>query len=330
MAGSPTVSVVLPTLDAEEHLGAALESLRAQTFGEFETVVVDDGSTDGTLDVVREFRGEGLGLRLVERDGEGGLPGALNAGVRAAEGRYVARQDADDRSRPGRLARQVAHLDANPDVALLGTSADLVDADGRTTDTRVVPARPTLPDLLAKNRFVHGAVLARREALFEVGLYDERFRFSEDYDLWLRLARRYPVRNLQEPLYALRVHDESIYGSRLRAVKLYSALARKRARGEASEADLDAAAEDIETVYDLLGPAERARFHEESAQALLRYGHLPEARRHCLDGLGSRAARPALWLFLALSFTSPGTVSLVERAVRRALNARARLPSRVG
>lgn len=319
----PRVTVLLPTYNAAEYVESAIQSLLDQTFDSFELFVVDDGSTDGTLDIVESFDDDRI--RVIRRDEPaGGLPGALNRGLELARGEYVARQDADDKSVPMRLERQVAVLDDDPAISMVGTSAHLLDADGDRYETRIVPPSPTFADLLEKNHFVHGSVMFRRDTVRALGGYDTAVSHAEDYDLWLRLADETSVRNITDPLYELRLHDESVYGDQLRTVKLHAAFARQRALGETDLTAQTLREEGVHAVYADLGAAERLRFHREMAQELLRYGRLADARDHCRRALEVEESGPVDWGLLGLSYTHPLVVDGVVKLYRRVLNARAR------
>lgn len=315
----PRLSVLLPTYNARDHIETCLDSLRRQTFQDFEIVVVDDGSTDGTIEYLRDVDD----VRLFVRSNTGdGLPGALNYGLERARGEYVARQDADDLSYPERFARQVDVLDANPDVALIGTAIHLIAPDGSKRSTRVPPAEPDLDSLLEKNRFVHGSVTFRRDDVLAAGGYDTGFEYTEDYDLWLRLAGDHTLRNLQTPLYALRVHDDSIYGARLRTVKLYGYFARQRARGETDLTIEDVQNDGAEVIYEEFSADERVAFQAEMAQEFLRYGRPQKAREACRHALRLDPATPLLWLLFGLSFAPPGVIAGVEAGYRWVSNRR--------
>lgn len=319
----PRVTVLLPTYNAAKYVESAIQSLRDQTFDSFEILVVDDGSTDGTLDIVESFEDDRI--RVIRRDEPaGGLPGALNRGLELARGEYVGRQDADDRSLPTRLARQVGVLDDDPSTAMVGTSAHLLDADGDRYETRIVPTSPTFADLLEKNHFVHGSVLFRRDTVLDLGGYDTAVSHAEDYDLWLRLAHETTVRNIADPLYELRLHDESVYGDQLRTVKLHAAFARQRALGGTDLTGQTLREQGVDAVYADLGAGERLRFHREMAQELLRYGRLSDARDHCRRALAVDESGPVDWGLLGLSYTHPIVVDSVVKLYRRVLNARAR------
>jgi hypothetical protein len=197
--------------DGEPYLRAAIDSLRAQTFRDFELIVIDDGSTDDSAAIVRSI--EDPRIRLVSNEGNLGLAASLNRGVAAARGEFIARLDADDIAMPERLARQVAFMDANPAVVLLGSWYVEMAADGAALAHRRLPTEhwDLRWHLCVTCPFVHSAVLwRRREVAEQVGRYDERLRYGEDFELWRRIAARFEVATLPAYLIRLRLHGESM------------------------------------------------------------------------------------------------------------------------
>jgi hypothetical protein len=179
---------------------------------------VDDGSTDETREIVQAHPDPRI--RLIENPRNVGLTRSLNRGLSAARGELIARQDADDVSEPRRLARQVAFLDAHPDVALLGTWYRKIAADGRLRHERRPPRDWTdlRWALLFYCPFVHSSVMFRKSAVLQhVGGYDESFEYGEDYALWQRVAAQLRAANLAEPLVRLRIHPESMTATYARA-----------------------------------------------------------------------------------------------------------------
>ncbi len=214
----PRVSVVMAVHDGEPFVAEAIASLLAQSLADLELLVVNDGSTDRTADIVRSF--DDPRVRMIDNDRNLGLAASLNRGIGLARGELVARQDADDRSAPERLARQVAFLDAHPDVALVGSWYTEINPDGTPRRRRPLPTTHAdiLWHLCLYCPFVHSAVMWRRAMVAElVGEYDERLSYSMDYDLWRRIAGRCRVANLAEYLVDLRIHETSMtatYGDR--------------------------------------------------------------------------------------------------------------------
>jgi cellulose synthase/poly-beta-1,6-N-acetylglucosamine synthase-like glycosyltransferase len=182
----PEVSVVMPARDEAASIERAIASVQSQTLTDWELIVVDDGSTDGTANVV-----ERIGDRRVRvlRQAAGGVPVAANAGLAAATAPFVARQDADDLSLPERLERQVDFLRSRPDVAVVASRWIEVGADGvrQRPRTRFVEGR--LNEHLPRfNPITHSTATFRRDVVAAVGGYDETLPYAADYDLWLRLA----------------------------------------------------------------------------------------------------------------------------------------------
>lgn len=221
---TPRVSVVMPVLDAEPFVREAVESVLGQTFGDLELVAVDDGSTDGSADALRELAARDARVR-VHAQAHGGLAAALNAGLALAAAPLVARMDADDVALPDRLERQVALLDAQPDAALVAGGLVVVDEDGRELDTAIPPAAP---DLLAGNPIPHPTVVFRTDAVRALGGY--RLDQAEDYDLWLRLEERHRIAVLPEIVLRYRVHRAQFSVRRLERQAVGALVVREAAR----------------------------------------------------------------------------------------------------
>ena len=253
-SGAPRVSVVMAVHNGAPYLRAAIDSLRGQTFGDFELIVIDDGSTDDSVAIIRSV--EEPRLRLISNERNLGLATSLNRGVAAARGEFIARLDADDLAMPARLARQVAFMDVNPNVALLGSWYEEMAADGTSLARRRLPTEhwDLRWHLCVTCPFVHSAVLWRRRDVAEqVGRYDEQLRYGEDFELWRRIAARFEVATLPEYLIRLRLHEESMTAT-------YDPLARAGPRLRAATAARllgwpeggDALEARVKRLYDLL------------------------------------------------------------------------------
>jgi len=202
----PAVTVLMAVYNAERFLADAITSILKQSFSDFELLIIDDGSTDQTADVVRQFSDRRIqfmaaGQRL-------GLPGALNLGLENASGDLVARHDHDDISHPLRLEQQVAYLEANPDIALVGSRAWLIDEEGK----RIGRLDRCLDEVsirwyqLLDNPFVHSSVMFRRSVVWdELGGYDVSLPSSEDYELWSRVLQHHAVANIPDRLLYYRL-----------------------------------------------------------------------------------------------------------------------------
>lgn len=199
------MSVLLPVFNGSEYVGEAIESILSQTFGDFELIVIDDGSTDGTPSVLERYRNPRI--RFYRQENRG-LATTLNRAIALAKGQYLARQDQDDVSLPMRLAMQVRYMEKNPECALVGTWATICRENESTGRQHRHPVENAdlKYELLLNNPFVHSSTLLRKAALAEVGGYSEdpERQPPEDYELWSRLARRYKVANIPEVLHVYR------------------------------------------------------------------------------------------------------------------------------
>src|SRR6266536_6064893 len=203
----PRVSVVIPAYNAASTIGQTLDSVFSQTFRDFEVVVVDDGSTDQTRDVVA---GYGDRIRVLSKVNEAKPAATRNLGVHAARGDLVAFLDADDWWREDKLERQVAMFDERPDVGLVYTADATVDASGKVLSVNPCPAEAhgRIYELLTvRNAMVGSSVMARREAIARAGGFDESLTSIENWDLWIRISRDWAIECIDEPLTLYRVHE---------------------------------------------------------------------------------------------------------------------------
>jgi glycosyltransferase involved in cell wall biosynthesis len=203
------LTVLMAARNAEATLREAIDSVLAQSFDDFDLVVVDDGSDDRTPEILASY-GDGR-LTVLRNDQSLGLAASLNRGL-SCSGRYVARQDADDRSQPDRLAKQVRFLDTHPEVELVGSWYRTMDDTGSMLAEFELPTDATTLrwHLLYYCPFVHSAVTARAQTLVDAGGFDESFVYASDYDLWSRIARRSLVANIPEYLVDYRLSPTSM------------------------------------------------------------------------------------------------------------------------
>jgi glycosyltransferase involved in cell wall biosynthesis len=207
-AAAPKVSVVMTVYNAEPYLRDAIDSILRQTFGGFEFIIVNDGSTDRSPEILNEIARIDPRVRLISR-GNTGIVAAANEGIAAARGQYLARMDADDVSLPRRFERQVEYLDAHPDCVVVGSRV-------MNTDPHGIPVAPsehalTHAEIDAQLMTVGGgwallqpATMMRLEAVRKVGGYRGAYNISEDHDLFLRLAEVGTVANLPDVLFHYR------------------------------------------------------------------------------------------------------------------------------
>jgi glycosyltransferase involved in cell wall biosynthesis len=203
----------MPVYNAAHHVEEAVRSILAQTWTDFELVIVDDGSTDDSPAILDRLRAEDARITVL-RQPNGGIVSALNHGLGFCRGVCIARMDADDIALPERLARQWAAFQADPGLVLCGTA---VDQFGDRHETLQFPLTDVAcrAFLLTWSCFAHPAVMMRRETLLRSGLrYEEDFRHAEDYQLWSALAAWGRLCNLPEPLLRYRVHDAQVSQAR--------------------------------------------------------------------------------------------------------------------
>jgi glycosyltransferase involved in cell wall biosynthesis len=198
----PRVTIGIPFFDEERFLEAAVRSILAQTFGDFELILVDDGSRDGSLALARSFSDPRI---AVLSDGvRRGLPARLNQIAGMARGEIVARMDADDVSHPSRLARQLAVLDGDPTCSAVGSWAGLIDEREETfAVVEAAPALATPQSALDRGLIPHASMVARRGWLL-ANPYDETLTRAEDRDLWCRTVGTARFEAVPEPLYVVR------------------------------------------------------------------------------------------------------------------------------
>jgi glycosyltransferase involved in cell wall biosynthesis len=191
----------MPVHNAFPHLDAAVESILAQSFTDFEFVILDDASTDGSTERLRHWAEADSRIRLIEVDRNLGPAGSSNMVATAARAPFVARMDADDLSHPDRLKDELALLRDNPDVAVVASLSDMIDASGKRTRG---PATWRLFQRSVFVPFAHGAMMYRREIFDRVGGYRAECEYWEDQDLIVRMAAIAKILVIQRPLYTVR------------------------------------------------------------------------------------------------------------------------------
>jgi len=236
------VTVLMPVRDTPgPMLDQAIESILSQTCARFEFLIVDDGSRSlETVEAIAQARRRDSRIRVEATEGIG-ITRALNLGLSLANGKWIARQDADDWSEPDRIAKQVEFFEANPTAVLCGTAAWTHRSDGRKLWKAAMPGSHAeiLRALEAGNPFFHGSAMFLKRAALEVGGYREAFACSQDYDFFWRLAEHGQAANLGEALYHYRYGHGSVSalraGEQARAQIAARRLARARRDGDAED-----------------------------------------------------------------------------------------------
>lgn len=200
----------MPVYNGEKYLGEAIESILEQSEKDFEFIIIDDGSIDGSLALIRKYQVADSRIIVIKSEKNRGVIASLNEGILLAKGKYIARMDADDISLPCRLEKQVHFLEKTGNY-MCGSWAEAIDSSSKKLyDLTYPPAAKKIKFFtLQHNPFIHPSVVMRRE-VFVPGLYDKKFKHIEDYELWTRIVYVYPTGNLEEILLRYRVHTSQI------------------------------------------------------------------------------------------------------------------------
>ncbi|MBS0152398.1 MAG: glycosyltransferase [Nitrospira sp.] len=210
MLNSPRISCVLAVWNGETYLPESIRSIQAQTFHDWELIVVDDGSTDRTSQILDHFQREDTRIRVYHQSKQG-LVASLNQGILVARGEYIARMDADDVSMPDRLTTQVEYLNRHQDIGICGSWIETFGVD-----TSKVVEYPCDDDaircqLLFASSLAHPSTMFRRKLILHHQLfYDERAVHAEDYDLWVRASQHTRFANIPAILLRYRVHPQQV------------------------------------------------------------------------------------------------------------------------
>jgi glycosyltransferase involved in cell wall biosynthesis len=281
---APAATVVMPVYNGAPWLKASIESILGQTRGDFEFLIIDDGSKDASVDIVRGYAARDKRIVFTARENRGPII-TSNEGTERARGRYIVRMDQDDISRPTRIEKQVAYLDAHPEVLAVGSRLLLIDPDGLPM-VEAVDAF-THAEIDAGNLSGHGAAIyhasttMRRDAMQQLGGYRQQYASAEDLDLYLRMGEVGVLANLDEILLDYRQHLGSVGHARreaqVRATRGCVAEARQRRGLQALPPELAAANAD--------GYANAGVVHRKWGWWSLGGGHPSTARKHALQAI---------------------------------------------
>jgi glycosyltransferase involved in cell wall biosynthesis len=192
---------VISVYNEEFHVREAVESILEQTFTDYEFIIIDDGSTDSTADILRQFAQSDDRITVHYQENRG-LTASLNKGCKLARGEYIARMDGDDISLPDRLAKQVRYMETHPEIGVLGTWVEYIDESGKTYGQWRMPTQPALVgwSLIFGTCLAHPTVIMRSDVLESLHYYRPEALHVEDYDLWTRASFSTKLANLPEVL----------------------------------------------------------------------------------------------------------------------------------
>jgi glycosyltransferase involved in cell wall biosynthesis len=215
----------MSVFNGARYLRDSIESILNQTYGDLEFLIIDDGSTDSTHDILYDVAREDSRIEVITREHRG-MARSLNRGILAARGEFVARHDADDVSLPERLEIQVRFLDDHPEVAMVGGFAEIIDGDDRSQGDLIFPTDPSEIRASASCAltFQHGSLLIRRESVLAIGGYRPEFELAEDIDLAARMTEQFVCTNIPMVLYCYRRHGENVTAVRRRELTQYMEL----------------------------------------------------------------------------------------------------------
>jgi glycosyltransferase involved in cell wall biosynthesis len=225
------VSVIMSVYNEKLYLRESIESILAQTFADFEFIIIDDGSNDCTWQILIEYANRDTRVKLVKNNNNIGLTKSLNKGLKLAQGEYIARIDGNDISLPERLEIEVEHLHDHNNIGLLGTAYYLMNSKGQFTDIHYPPQTDTEIRwrMLFDNAFCNSTIIFRRKLLdFTDGFYDETIVYAQDYDLWFRLLKHTRATNLSIPLVGYRILESGISRHKRYEQMLFSSAIRVR------------------------------------------------------------------------------------------------------
>ncbi|WP_294324248.1 glycosyltransferase [uncultured Chryseobacterium sp.] len=204
----PLISVILPVYNAEKFIAYTIKSILQQTYSNFELIIINDGSIDNTLEVIKNFHDHRI--ILIDKKNTG-LTDSLNLGIQKASGDWIARIDADDIAFLNRFEEQIKYL--ADDVAVVGTQCELIDNEGNNIGRITLPLNHNQilrRGLSFRNMFVHPTVMINKKMLLKSGLYDNYINAAEDLDLWLRLSMYGKLLNMDSTLLKYRMHENKI------------------------------------------------------------------------------------------------------------------------
>jgi len=222
---SPLISVVMSVYNGEKYLSQSIESILTQTVKEYEFIIINDGSTDNSLDILFRFQKQDSRIIIVNQENLG-LTKSLNRGFELSKGKYIARQDADDISLPERFSKQIVYFSRNQTIGVLGTNVYRIKDDSSIIglDKMKSNYKDIKNTLKIRNALSHGSVMLNKDMLGTEIFYNEYFKYSQDYELWSRISKKVEIYNLKDFLYMFREHNDSISTQKFFPQLLFTAL----------------------------------------------------------------------------------------------------------
>jgi len=205
----PTISVIMSVYNGEKYLREAINSILSQDFSDFEFIIIDDGSTDKSLEIIKSFVDNRI--KITSRENRG-LIDSLNEAISLATGKYIARMDADDVCLPNRFSYQLKAFD-DAEVALVGSWATKINEAGEEIGVMSYPPieyQKIKSFFIKHNPFIHSSVMIKKEVFDTVGVYNSKYKHAEDYELWSRVLKKFKAVNIPEPLIKYRINNSGV------------------------------------------------------------------------------------------------------------------------
>lgn len=204
---SPKVSVIMPNYNCEKYITEAIESILHQSFTDFEFIIIDDGSTDKSWEIIQEYAQKDPRIVAMRNSENMKICKTLNKWLEIAQWEYIARMDSDDISLPSRLEKQVLYLDKNQNIWGVWSCCFFIDKHGVQWAMKKYPEDnlSIRASIWQRNPILHPSIIFRKKCYKELGGYDDDFLYAEDLDLWVRYGEKYSFHNLQEPLILYRI-----------------------------------------------------------------------------------------------------------------------------
>ena len=272
---NPKVTVLMSVYNGEKYLREAVDSILGQTFKDFEFLIVNDGSTDKSGEILESYNDPRI--EIINNNKNIGISKSRNKGLRIARGKYIAVMDADDISLPRRLEKEVEFLEQNRNMGLVGTDYLIINEKGKVIHAvRCINGYRELKiKLLEGNQFAHGSIMFKKECTKKVGFYREEFMLALDYDLILRISEKFEVSNIPEFLYKWRINIESVSVKKKALQDKYALMAiefAKERRQSGKDKLQSLKKEEIDNLLDELISSSEGQNKKEAAKGYFSYG----------------------------------------------------------
>lgn len=199
------ISVIVSIYNGGKNIKSSIESILNQTYGNFELILIDDGSNDNSFEIMKFYSNLDKRIKILRNKSNIGLTKSLNKGIKLSKGNFIARQDIDDISLPNRLQLQLEFLSNNPDYAFCGSNIYI--KQNRNKSLEIFKFKDIKKNLIINNCFIHSTILIRKKVLNKYGLYNEKWFFGQDYELWCQLIYKYQLKaqNLKKKLVIMNI-----------------------------------------------------------------------------------------------------------------------------